>query len=66
VGVIAMEDDAKNLQYNEHVRKAYLGLATTEDDVANPAHTPAHDWYPGQGSAAIMTSPDAGSRREQE
>ena len=64
VGVIALEDDAKNLQDNEHVRKAYLGLATTEDDTASPAHSPAHGWYPGPGDATMMIPPDAGSRNE--
>jgi branched-chain amino acid transport system ATP-binding protein len=66
VGVIALEDDAKNLQYNEHVRKAYLGLATTEDDVVSPAHTPAHEWYPGQGGAASAASRNDASQNDRE
>jgi branched-chain amino acid transport system ATP-binding protein len=62
VGVVALEDDAKNLQNNEHVRRAYLGLATSEDDTAGPTHPSAHEWYPGQSRDGMPVAPGQPSR----
>ncbi|MFH0915726.1 MAG: ABC transporter ATP-binding protein [bacterium] len=36
-GTIALHGDAKGLQDNEHVRRAYLGLATSEVNTVGPA-----------------------------